>query len=110
MGARRPVSERFDTDDWLCQSWADQANAIGVMPGLQGDTGRALASIAAEMLILAPPLDLLNPVAAAHASAARIQRTRFVEIPSFRGHYPTTSLAPGDSAFLNAMFGASLSG
>src|SRR5205085_4586860 len=81
----------FDAHDYLYQSWAYAAHDVGTTPGFGGDTDRALASIAARVLVLAPPLDLFNPSSAAREAAAMIPDARFVEIPSLQGHQAATS-------------------
>jgi homoserine O-acetyltransferase/O-succinyltransferase len=99
----------FDAHDYLYQSWAYAAHDLGTTPRFGGDTAAALASIVARALLLAPPLDLFNPAAAARAAAAAIAGATFVEIPSINGHMAATSFAADDAAFLNATIGAFLS-
>lgn len=90
----------FDAHDYLYQSWAYEAHDVGTTAGFT-DTARALASISAKALLLAPPLDLFNPAQSARDAAATIPGARFVEIPSIQGHQAATSLKPEDDAFLN---------
>jgi len=90
----------FDATDYLYQSWAYQAHDVGTTPGFRS-TDSALASIRAKTLLLAPPLDLFNPVECARTAAAAISGSRFVEIPSVLGHQAATSLRAEDAAFLN---------
>ena len=90
----------FDAHDYLYQSWAYDAHDVGTTPGYS-DTSRALAAIVARTLILAPPLDLFNPVSSAREAAAGISGARFVEIPSVQGHQSATSQSATDAAFLN---------
>ncbi len=90
----------FDAHDYLYQSWAYEAHDVGTTAGF-ADTAGALASISAEALLLAPPLDLFNPAQSARDAAAAIPGARFVEIPSVQGHQAATSLKPEDDAFLN---------
>lgn len=90
----------FDATDYLYQSWAYEAHDVGTTPGYT-DTGTALAAIKARTLVLAPPLDLFNPVESAHAAAAAIHGARFVEIPSVQGHQAATSLTEEDANVLN---------
>jgi len=97
---------RFDATDWLYQSWAYQAHDIGTTPGVQRGTEGALASIRAATLILAPPLDLFNPVQCAHEAADGIPGAILVEIPSPQGHQAASSLREEDVAFLNEEIGA----
>ena len=98
-------AQGFDATDYLYQSWAYQAHDVGTTAGFGGDTARALASIRARALIVAPPIDLFNPVAGAHATAAAIPGARFAEIPSQQGHAAATSLDAADAAFLDRVIG-----
>jgi len=95
----------FDATDWLYQSWAYQAHDVGTTPGYGGDTNSALESIKARALILAPPLDLFNPMQCAHAASDAIPDATLVEIPSVQGHQSATSLRPDDVQFLNEEIG-----
>ena len=88
----------FDAHDYLHQSWAYEAHDIG--------TG----AIRAPTLVLAPPLDLFNPVEAAREAAGAIGGARFVEIPSMQGHLAATPQDPADAAFLDRIIGAFLRG
>jgi homoserine O-acetyltransferase len=91
----------FDATDYLYQSWAYEAHDVGTTPGHAG-TEAALTAVKARTLILAPPLDLFNPVDSAHATAAAIPGARFVEIPSVQGHQAATSLTQEDAEVLRA--------
>jgi homoserine O-acetyltransferase len=94
------VANGFDATDWLYQSWAYQVHDVGTTPGFP-DTQAALASIVAQTLILAPPLDLFNPVECALEAADGIADVTQVEIPSLQGHQSAASLREEDAAFLN---------
>ena len=89
----------FDAHDYLYQSWAYEAHDVGTSPGFD-DTEAALRTIVARTLILAPPVDLFNPAAAAH-EAARVVGARFVEIPSSQGHLAASSTDVADARFLD---------
>jgi homoserine O-acetyltransferase len=102
-----PRATRFDPHDYLYPSWAYQAHDVGTTPGFARTTD-ALASVAARTLILAPPIDLLNPAFAAREAAAAIPGARFVEIPSIHGHAAATSHDADDAAFLNRTVAAFL--
>jgi homoserine O-acetyltransferase len=91
----------FDAHDYLYQSWAYEAHDVGTTPGFDGVTGRALASIRAKALLLAPPLDLLNPAECAREAAQAIPGAQFQEIPSTRGHQAATKESRTGVAFLN---------
>ncbi len=99
----------FDAHDYLYQSWAYEAHDVGMTRNFNGDTAAALASIQARTLVLAPALDLFNPVQAARDAATHIPGARFVEIPSLQGHQAATSAKPEDAAFLNRVIGEFLS-
>lgn len=91
----------FDAHDYLYQSWAYEAHDVGNTDGFGGNTDRALESIEARSLLLAPPLDLFNPAEAARHAATRIPGARLVEIPSVQGHQAATSTKAEDATFLN---------
>jgi homoserine O-acetyltransferase/O-succinyltransferase len=95
------LASGFDPLDYVYQSWAYEAHDVGTTPGFGGDTARALASMRAGALLLAPPLDLFNPETAARDAAAAIPGARFVEIPSIQGHQAATATDARDAAFLN---------
>lgn len=94
-------SVAFDAHDYLYQSAAYDAHDVGTTAGFSGDTDRALASIRAHSLLLAPPLDLFNPSTDARHAAGVIPGARFAEIPSIQGHQAATSLEAADARFLN---------
>jgi len=73
---------------------------VGTTPGFSS-TQDALASIRAQTLILAPPLDLFNPVECALDAADGIAEVTQVDIPSLQGHQSASSLREEDAAFLN---------
>jgi len=95
----------FDAHDYLYQSWAYESHDVGTTAGFAGDTVAALASIRAEALLLAPPLDLFNPAECARDAANHIPRARFVEIPSIHGHQAATHTDAADVSFLNRTLG-----
>ena len=99
----------FDAHDYLYQSWAYEAHDVGTTAGYNGDTAAALASIKAKSLVLAPSLDLFNPVESARDAAAGISGARFVEIPSYQGHQAATNTKSADAAFLNRVIAEFLS-
>jgi homoserine O-acetyltransferase len=95
----------FDAHDYLYQSWAYEAHDVGTTAGFSGDAAAALASIRARTFVLAPPLDLFNPVQAARDAADKIPGALFVEIPSVQGHQAATSTKSEDAGFLNRVIG-----
>jgi homoserine O-acetyltransferase len=98
----------LDAHDYLYQSRAYEAHDVGATAGFAGDTDAALRSIAARALVLAPPLDLLNPADGARSAAAAIPGAQFREIPSLEGHAAATNYKADDAAFLNRVIGAFL--
>jgi homoserine O-acetyltransferase len=98
----------FDATDWLYQSWAYQAHDVGATRGFDGNLAAALASIACPSLILAPPVDLFNPVDAALEAADGIPNATLIEIPSAQGHQSAATASPDDVSFLNEEIGAFL--
>ena len=85
------------------------AHDLGASPGFAGDTNKALASIRAPTLVLAPEIDLYNPGWSARAAAQAIPGARYLCIPSDRGHQAASGVKAGDVAWLDAQIGAFLS-
>ena len=81
----------FDPVDWIYQSWAYDAHDVAATPGFDGDTACALASIRASTLIVAPQLDLYNPVECAIAAAKHIPHCELHQIASDWGHLMASS-------------------
>ncbi|MEO8345802.1 MAG: alpha/beta fold hydrolase [Betaproteobacteria bacterium] len=100
----------LDPHDYLYQSLAYERHDVGTTTGFGGDTDAALRSIKARALLLAPPLDLLNPAPAAREAAQCIPGARFVEIPSLQGHAAAANAKPEDSVFLDKVVGEFLRG
>jgi homoserine O-acetyltransferase len=98
-----------DAYDWLAQTRAYDAHDLGTTPGFAGDTNKALASIRAATLVLAPETDLYNPGWSARAAAQAIPGALYRTIPSDRGHQAASGVKPGDIAWLDAQIGAFLS-
>jgi homoserine O-acetyltransferase/O-succinyltransferase len=86
------VDAHLDANDWIAQSHAYDAHDVGLTPGFGGDTAQALASVALPVLVMAPPLDLYNPVEEARRVASLIPDARWVEIPSADGHLAAAGL------------------
>ena len=91
--------------DWVWQSHAYDAHDVGRVPGFGGDTAAALASVRADTLVLAPPLDLYNPRACAEWVARHVPGARLVQIDSPRGHQSAGAARAQDAAFLNDVIG-----
>jgi homoserine O-acetyltransferase len=75
-----------DAFDWCWQTLAYDAHDLGTTPGFDGDIGRALRSIRARSLVLAPAEDLYNPPFAAKELSALIPDCSFVELAGHDGH------------------------
>ena len=103
--AAQQEASGFDAHDYLYQSWAYEAHDVGGSAAFAGDTAAALRTIVARTLVLAPPLDLLNPDAEARAAAAAIPGARFAMIPSMQGHAAASSLRDEDANFLSRTIG-----
>ncbi|HXR57247.1 MAG TPA: alpha/beta fold hydrolase [Casimicrobiaceae bacterium] len=97
----RQRAQGFDATDYLYQSSAYDAHDVGTTAGFGGNTRAALASIVAKVLLLAPPLDLFNPVESARRAGAVIPGARFVEIPSIQGHAAAANAVRDDSEFID---------
>jgi homoserine O-acetyltransferase len=92
--------QRYSVFDWICQTHAYDAHDVGSTPG-HYSTESALASIRAQTLIMAPPLDLYNPAGSAKWAAKHIPNCRFIEIPSQWGHQSATFADTNSVKFLN---------
>ncbi len=103
-------AQGFAPVDWVWQSHAYNAHDVGDTPGFGGDTARALAAIRAATLVLAPPLDLYNPVEAARWAAERIPGAVLREIPSDWGHQSASAADPQAAAWLNTEIAAFVAG
>ena len=104
----RLVEDGPDPWDWCCQSRAYDAHDVGTTPGWNGDTAAALGSIRAQVLVLAPTLDLYNPVFAAREAARAIPGARCVELPGSDGHQSASGVGEESTAALRAAIAAFL--
>lgn len=103
-------AQGFAPVDWVWQSYAYDAHDVGGTASFEGDTARALAAVRAATLILAPPLDLYNPVEAAQWAAARIPDALLREIPSDWGHQAASAADAQADVWLNAEIAAFMAG
>jgi homoserine O-acetyltransferase len=85
----RACDDGPDPFDWRCQTQAYDDHDVG-----------ALAGVGAEVLVLAPALDLYNPADDARELARRIPRARFVELPGDEGHRSASGVAAAPTAVL----------
>ena len=91
----------FDPINWIYQSWAYDAHDVGAGPRFDGDTAAALASIRAKALIVAPTLDLYNPVGCAAEAASQIPDVEFHKLESNWGHLMASASDSQASSWLN---------
>ena len=111
----RACDEGPDPFDWRCQTLAYDAHDVG---GPASDAARAakgaaqaagvaakatkhaLAGIVAEVLVLAPALDLYNPADDARDLARAVPKARFVELPGDEGHRSASGTAAAPTSVL----------
>jgi homoserine O-acetyltransferase/O-succinyltransferase len=93
----------FDANDWIYQTWAYERHDVGTTPGMNGDTGKALASIKAKTLIMLGIKDLLNPEWEPADAARAISGAKVVTISpgSVTGHAAAGGGIPADVEFIN---------
>lgn len=94
-------SQGFDPIDWIYQSWAYDKHDVGAGVRFGGDTVAALATIRARALIVAPTLDLYNPVGCAAETARHIPDIQFHTIASHWGHLMASASDGEASNWLN---------
>jgi homoserine O-acetyltransferase len=99
----------LDANDWIAQSHAYDEHDVGGTPGFGGDTEAALASVGLPVLVMAPPLDLYNPVEEARRAASLIPGALWVEIPSADGHLAAGGVREREVRFLDRSISAFLS-
>jgi homoserine O-acetyltransferase len=87
--------------DWVYQSWAYDAHDLGGTPGCD-DWREAVGRIRIPALLMAPPLDLYNPVDAVRGTAMCMLNAQFTEIPSVQGHAAAANLDATDTTFIDA--------
>ena len=93
----------FDPNDWIYQTWAYERHDVGVTPGFNGDTAKALQAIKAKTLILLGTKDLLNPEWESEEAAKHIRDVKVMTIRpgSVTGHASAGGVLPADVDFLN---------
>jgi homoserine O-acetyltransferase/O-succinyltransferase len=97
------VMKVFDANDWIYQTWAYEKHDVGISPGFNGDTEKALGSIKAKTLILTGTKDLLNPEFEPLSAAHAIKDVRMMTISpgTVTGHASAGGAIPADVEFLN---------
>lgn len=93
--------QNFHPVDWIYQSWAYDSHDVGTTPGFDHDTARALGAIKAPTLIVAPRLDLYNPVESARWAANAIARCNYLELDTIWGHLMASQHDPVSALTLN---------
>jgi homoserine O-acetyltransferase len=106
---REALDSELDANDWIAQSHAYDAHDVGGTPGFFGDTAAALGSVSMPVLVMAPPLDLYNPVEEARRAASLIPGARWVEIPSAEGHLAASGVREREVRLLDRTIAAFLS-
>jgi homoserine O-acetyltransferase/O-succinyltransferase len=94
----------IDPLDWIYQSHAYDAHDVAP----DGDLAAALANVTARTLVIASPLDLYNPAAAAAEAASLIPGAQYLELHSVQGHQAATAGSPADVAAIDAAMRALL--
>lgn len=94
-------SQCFDPINWIYQSWAYDKHDVGAGLRFGGDTAAALATIQARALIVAPTLDLYNPVGCSVEIARHIPDIEFHTIASHWGHLMASASDRETSNWLN---------
>jgi len=106
----RTFFQNNDANDLILQARTWQRHDVGTTPGFNGDTERALRSIAVPVLYMPSATDLYFPVGDARFEAQFIPRVSFVPIPSLWGHPAGAGGNPADRAFLNENIARFLAG
>lgn len=92
---------RWDANDLIAQTVAEDLHDIGQTPGMGGDYFRALGSIQAKVLLMPSQTDLLHPPDDSHQAVSHIPDARLLEIASPMGHLGGGGALPTDTEFMN---------
>lgn len=95
------LAMELDPLDWIYQSYAYDAHDVAAEARFGGDLKAALASITARTLIIAPAMDLYNPVEAARDAAQLIPGARYLELSTIQGHQAASAAYPADAATID---------
>jgi len=112
------VVERFhkrfipgaDANDLICQMRTWQSNDVGMTPGFDGNTEKALASIKVPFLYMPSATDLYFPLEDAQYEIGFMTTGTLLPIPSLWGHTAGAGSNPADRKFLNEKIGRFLAG
>ncbi|HJZ75913.1 MAG TPA: alpha/beta fold hydrolase [Vicinamibacterales bacterium] len=107
---RRTFFANNDANDLILQARTWQRHDVGTTRGFDGDTAKALRSIAIPVLYMPSETDLYFPVGDAKYESQFIADVSLVPIPSLWGHPAGAGGNPTDRAFLNEKIGRFLSG
>ena len=91
-----------DAFDWRCQTQAYDAHDVGATPGCNGSSVEALARIKARLLVLAPDLDLYNPVFEARDVVSATPSAKLVRLPGTAGHQSASGVESDSTRALRA--------
>jgi homoserine O-acetyltransferase len=91
-----------DAFDWRCQTQAYDAHDVGATPGCNGSSAEALARIKARLLVLAPDLDLYNPVFEARDVVSATPSAKLVRLPGTAGHQSASGVESDSTRALRA--------
>jgi homoserine O-acetyltransferase len=94
-----------DANNLILQLRTWEHHDIGVTPGFNGDTERALRSIQVPFLYMPSETDLYFPLGDARYEAAFIPNVQLVPIPSLWGHTAGAGGSAADEKFLNEKIG-----
>jgi homoserine O-acetyltransferase/O-succinyltransferase len=92
---------RWDANNFIAQTVAEDLHDIGHTPGMEGDYLRALKSIEAKVLLMPSQTDLLHPPDDSRQAVRHIPKARFIEIPSAIGHLGGAGALQTDIDFMN---------
>ena len=90
-----------DANDLILQMRTWESNDVGMTPGFNGDTLKALASIKVPLLYMPSETDLYFPLEDARYEAGFIPHVQLTPIPSLWGHTAGAASNPADGKFLN---------
>ena len=99
-----------DANNLILQMHTWERHDVGATPGFDGDVGKALGSIKAQVLYMPSATDLYFPVTDARYEAAFIPHCTLEPIPSLWGHPAGAGASPADEKFLNEHIAAFLKG
>ena len=95
-------------EDWIYQTRAYDAHNVGRCLPFAGDADAALASIRARTLVMAPAVDLYNPVEQQRAIAEQIPRSQLEQIDGGDGHEASNPVTDAARAEMNDVVGSFL--